>query len=213
MRPAPFFFLDMEGHGMKDRTAQPGARARAAYMDIVEDAPEAVAIPGTRRSVRVRGIKPYTLERLTRLWVERDLAQGPPEGADATLRSMCSEPYFAVKEAALMVLNGYWAIRLWWPVLWRWWAYVRGYTESQMTPVIAAGKKKLQLTAHWMNMAYSTDMRTDWMAMTRRESERYRAELLSAASRPSSRSSLSTGGRGASSSVRSPSATGATGAS
>lgn len=181
---------------------QPDRKARREYFDtVVEDVPERVRIPGTGRSVRVSGLKPYTLHRLTRLWLEReDMAEAPAD-SPGVMRSLCGEPYFAAKEAALIVLNGYWRIRLFWPFLWRWWALWRGWTESQLAPVIAAGKKKVPLTSHWMNMAFSVDMRTDWMTLTTREAERYRAELLSAASRLSSGSTPSPEGRGDSSSA------------
>lgn len=193
---------------------QPDSKARREYFGgVVEDVPEKVRIPGTGKTVRVTGMKPYTMERLTRLWLEREDMEAAGEDSAEVTRSLCREPYFAAKEAALIVLNGYWRIRLLWPFLWRWWALVRGWTESQYTPVIAAGKKKVPLTAHWTNMAFSVDMRTDWMTMTGKEAERYRAELLSAASRLSSRSTPSPGGRGGSSSGSSPSGTGPTAAS
>ena len=193
---------------------QPETKARREYFDnVVEDIPEKVRIPGTGKTVRVTGMKPYTMQRLTRLWLERDDMDSAKEDSSETTRSLCREPYFAAKEAALIVLNGYWRIRLFLPFLWRWWALWRGWTESQYTPIIAAGKKKVPLTAHWTNMAFSVDMRTDWMTMTRKEAERYRAELFSAASRLSSRNIPSPEGRDGSSSDSSASGTGSTTAS
>ena len=70
-----------------------------------------------------------------------------------------------------------------------------------MTPIIMEGKKKLPLMAHWSNMAYSTDMRSDWVKMTKEEAEQYRAELLSVAKQLSSRSSHATETQGDSSSA------------
>jgi hypothetical protein len=58
-----------------------------------------------------------------------------------------------------------------------------------MLPIIMEGKKKLPLTAHWMIMAYSADMRTDMVKMTKAEAEQYRAELLSATKQLSSKNS------------------------
>lgn len=191
---------------------QPDLKARKEYRTIVDDTPSVVRIPGTGRSVKIRGIKPYTLERLTDLWLERDAASAPSDSAE-TLRSMCVEPYFSVREACLIVLNSYWRIRLLYPLMWRIWGRWIGYTEEQMSPIIEEGKKKLPLAAHWRNMAFSTDMRTDWMKMTEKEAEQYRAELLSAAKALSSRSGRSTGGQGGSSSGSSPSGTGDTAAS
>ena len=175
-------------------------QARQEYHEVVFDKPTIVAIPGTKKSVSLRGVKPYTLERLTQLWLERDEASAPSDSA-STLKSMCIEPYFAVREALLFVLNGYWKIKFFYKPLCWWWGKVKGYTNEQMLPIIIEGKKKLPLTAHWTVMAYSTDMRTDWMKMTKKEAEQYRAELLSVAKQLSSRNSLATEGQSDSSSV------------
>ena len=165
--------------------------ARELYDEVMYDVPTRVHIAGTNRYVSVRGIKPYTLERLTRLWVERDADTAPDDSA-STLKSMCKSPYFTIKEAVLMTLNSYWKIRLLYPLKWRIWAYFRGYTEGQVSGIIQEGKKKLPLTEHWINMAFSVDMRTDWMKMTKKEAEQHRAELLSEVNALSSRSSRST---------------------
>ena len=174
-------------------------KARQEYHENVFDIPTIVPIKGTSKKVSLRGVKPYTMERLTRLWIERDLASIPDDSAD-TLKSLCIEPYFAVKEALLFVLNDYWKIRLFFPFLSWWWGKVKGYTEEQMLPIILEGKKKVQLTAHWSNMAYSVDMRSDWMKMTKTEAEQYRAELLSVSKQLLSKSSPATETQGVSSS-------------
>lgn len=182
-----------------DFMKQADLKARQEYHEVVFDKPTMVAIPGTKKEVSLRGVKPYTLERLTQLWLERDESSAPNDSA-STLKSLCVEPYFAVKEALLFVLNDYWKIRLFFPILSWWWGKVKGYTEEQMSPIILEGKKKLPLMAHWTNMAYSVDMRTDWVKMTKEEAEQYRAELLSVAKQLSSRNSLATEGQGVSSS-------------
>lgn len=182
-----------------DFMKQVDLQARQEYHEVVFDKPTIVAIPGTKKKVSLRGVKPYTLERLTQLWLKRDEASAPTDSA-STLKSMCVEPYFAVREALLFVLNDYWKIRLFFPFLSWWWGKVKGYTEEQMLPIILEGKKKVQLTAHWSVMAYSTDMRSDWIKMTKEEAEQYRAELLSVAKQLSSRSSPATEGQRASSS-------------
>lgn len=173
---------------------QVSRQARMGYDEIVNDIPTRVQIPGTNRIVKVRGIRPYTLERLTKLWIARD-ARTIPEDSASTLKSMCEEPYFAIKEAVILTLNSFWGLLLIYPFKWRIWAYLRGYTEGQVSGIIQEGKKKLPLTAHWTNMAFSVDMRTDWMKMTSKEAEQYRAELLSAASAVSLRNSQSTDGQ------------------
>lgn len=164
---------------------QPDKKARAEYRNLMYDIPTDVRIPGTNRNVRLRGMKPYTIERLTRLWGEREMRV--PEDAADTLKSECQDPYFSVKCACVMVLNSYWGLRLLYPFKWRIWAFLRQYNEEQMLPIIAEGKKKLPLEAFWNNMVFLTDMRADWMRMTAKEAETFQAEQISAANRLSSK--------------------------
>lgn len=177
---------------------QPDIQSRKHYLDIVEDAVSIVKIPRTRKTVHLHWVKPYTLERLTRIWIERDLASVRINDGSDVLRDMAKEPYFAFKEAALLILNHDIRIRFFYPILWRWLAF--RYDETQMEPIIVAGKKKLPLMAHYGIMAYSADMRTDLMKMTKKEAEQYQAELLSAMKLLSSKTSRPTETQGGDSS-------------
>lgn len=124
---------------------QPDINARRAYTDIVEDMPTIVPIPRTNRSVMLRGIKPYTIERLTRLWQERELYSTMPKTSGDTLKSMAIEPYFTIKEAVLMVLNSYWKIRILYPFMWRIWAYFGSMTRSRCFQSSKPVKKNFSL--------------------------------------------------------------------
>ena len=163
--------------------AQPSLLSRAEYYGHEVNAVTVVEIPGTRKKLRMRELHPGTIKRITRLWLERDMSAAAVDSGDSVTKDLFKEPYFAFKEAALLYLNHDIKIRFLYPLLWRWWAF--RYTESQMVPIIEAGKKKAPLEAHYVTMAFSTDMRTDWMKMTRKEAEQYQAELLSAMKRRS----------------------------
>lgn len=157
-------------------------KQKKEYSDIVNDSVSIVPIKGTRRSVRLRWVKPYTMERITDIWLERDMASAKIEEATDVAKDLAKEPYFAFKEAALLILNNDIKIRLFYPLYWRWLAY--RYDETQMVDIIAEGKKKLPLMAHFEIMAYSLDMRMDARKMTKKEADQYRAELLSAMKQP-----------------------------
>lgn len=161
--------------------------------ELAFNIPTEVSIPGTGRKVSIKGIKSITIEHLTKLWMRRDMATA--QSASDTLKSLCVDPYFSIKAACLFVLNGWLRIKLFYPIMWRVWACWYGYTEEQMSPIIAEAKKKLPLTAFWSNMAYLADMRMDWMKMTGKEAEQYRAELISAVNLLSSRNSRNTEGQ------------------
>ena len=173
---------------------QPTPEPRTEYSDIVNDSVSVVQIKGTKRTVRLHWIKPYTMERITRIWIERDLASARLEGGSDVLKDLAKEPYFAFKEAALMILNNDIKIRLFYGIYWRWLAFK--YDETQIEDIVTEGKKKLPLMAHYGIMAYSLDMRTDWMTMTKKEAGQFRAELLSEAKRPSSRTFPNTAAQG-----------------
>lgn len=158
-----------------------------AYVASESAQPTKVQIPGTRRKITLREMHPGTIEKITKIWIERDLASANIESGANVLKDLAKEPYFAFKEAAAYYLNHDIKLRLFWPILWRWWAF--RYTESQMVPIIAEGKKKLPLEAHFEIIAYSMDTRTDWMEMTKKEVERYQAEQLLAIKRLSSKTS------------------------
>jgi hypothetical protein len=166
---------------------QPSIDERIEYDSIVNNRPSEVRIAGRKRPVRLYWLKPYTLERLTEVWLERDMASAKIESDVDVAKDMLKEPYFAFKEAALMMLNHDIKIRLFYPLLWR--HLARRYSEEQIAPIVAAGKKKLPLVAHYEIMAYSQDMRTDMIKMTKMEAEQYQAERLSALKQLSLKSS------------------------
>ena len=169
---------------------QPTLEQRQAYNDIVENSVTIVPIEGTKRSFKLRWLHPYTIERLTKVWIERDIASAKVSKSAEALKDLAKEPYFAFKEAALMILNHDIKIRLFYGLFWRWLS-IR-YTEPQMVPIIAAGKKKIPLLAHYETMVFSMDMRTDMRKMTTAEAEQYRAELLLEAKRHSAKTSQNT---------------------
>lgn len=169
---------------------QPTLEQRQTYNSIVENSVTVVPIEGTKRSVKLCWMHPYTIERLTQVWLERDVASAKVSKSSEALKDLAKEPYFAFKEAALMILNDYTKIRLFYGLYWRWLSLK--YSEPQMVPIIAEGKKKLPLLAHYETMVFSMDMRTDMMKMTTKEVEQYRAELLLEAKRLSAKTSQNT---------------------
>ena len=171
---------------------QPTLKQRQEYNDIVENSVSVVPIEGTKRSFKLRWMHPYTIERLTKVWIERDIASANVSKSANALKDLAKEPYFAFKEAALMILNHDLKIRLFYGIFWRWLS-IR-YSEPQIVPVIAEGKKKLPLMARYETIIFSMDMRTDMIKMTTAEVEQYRAELLLGAKRLSAKTSPNTEG-------------------
>jgi hypothetical protein len=76
------------------------------------------------------------------------------------------------KVAACIILNGLWSIKLRYWFLWRWFYYVREYTDEQLAPIIEEGKKKVPVEAYYESTILAIGMRDTMMAMTRAEVER-----------------------------------------
>lgn len=166
---------------------QPTLAQRRDYVAHESAEPSRVLIPGTKRTITLREMHPGTIEKITKIWIERDLASAEVNNGSELLKDLVKEPYFAFKEAAAYYLNHDIKLRLFWPFLWRWWAF--RYTESQMLPIIQEGKKKLPAWTHYEVMVYSMDTRTDWMKLTKKEAEQYQAEQALALKRRSSKTS------------------------
>ena len=60
-------------------------------MDIAENSVSVVPIKGTKKSVRLRWLKPYTIERITQIWIERDLAAAQLEKGADVLKDLAKE--------------------------------------------------------------------------------------------------------------------------
>ena len=157
---------------------RPDISAMLDYFAHEVNQPSYVVIPGTRRKLKMREIHPGTMKWLTRIWQERELATASVNSGAEVLKDLAIEPYFAFKEAALMILNHDIRIRLFYGLYWRYLAH--RYDETQIVPIVEEGKKKLPLMAHYEIMVFSTDMRTDLMTMTKAEAERSLQELRSA---------------------------------
>lgn len=83
------------------------------------------------------------------------------------------------KIAALIVLNGFFKIKLLYWLLWRWYFYIRQYKAEQLYPIIAEGKKKVPQIGYLMSTTLTASMRDTVKAMTRAEVEHTQAALSS----------------------------------
>lgn len=129
---------------------QPDLATRMALMQIEASKKEEVTVLGTRRVLKISFLHDYTVQKITELLLEREeLEEAAKNGdSDDIMRSAVKHPYFSIKMAALAVLNDPLKIALFYPVLWRWWAFVRKYNEAQIASVTTAIQKKNQGILH-----------------------------------------------------------------
>ncbi len=135
---------------MEDK--QPSLAVRQAVMSIMNDIPTVITIPGTKHKVRLKFLRDCTVDKVTRLLLEREEAEEQAEGADELMRSAAKHPYLNLKIAVCYVLNDYWRLRLWFPFVWRWWAYVWRLDEAQVAAVLDCVKKKTSDFLLWYSM-------------------------------------------------------------
>ena len=91
-----------------------------------------------------------------------------------------SESQVSCKLAAIVVLNGFFKIKLFYPILWRWYYYIKQYDDSVLLPIIEMGKKKVQLTEYYSIMMLAQGLKDTHQTMTREEASRILQELSSA---------------------------------
>lgn len=66
-------------------------------------------------------------------------------------------------------LNGYFSIKFKWWFLWRWYYFIRKYTDSELVEAIALIKKKVASGSYLLNTTLLIGMRETMMQMNREE--------------------------------------------
>ena len=123
---------------------QPELFTRIALSQIEFNKTEYVEIPGTKKRVKISFLHDYTVQKITELLLEREEMEDAVRKSESNevMRSAVKHPYFSIKLAAIGVLNSPFKIAVFYPILWRWWAYVRKFNEAQIASVTMAIQKK-----------------------------------------------------------------------
>lgn len=128
--------------------------------DIVSEKKDAVTVRG--RKFMVGWLRNGTKRKITHIMLS--------DGDDDKVNSKC---------AAAIVLNGYWKILLFYWALWRWFYYVKQYSDGELLPLIEAGKKKVRVEDYCVCTILLTEIKDTVKAMTREEVNRIRQESFS----------------------------------
>lgn len=145
-----------------DVVGQPTLEQQMAATRMIYDEPDTVELRG--RKIKMRWINGHATEKVTRVMLagERRSADGYP----------LSEGMVVCKCAAALRLNGYWKIRMLWWAVWRWYYYVRQYSEFELLPLIAMAQKKTPVLPYYQAITSLTVLKETRMNMTRQEVER-----------------------------------------
>lgn len=128
---------------------------------IVENKKDIVEIRGTKFSIG--WMRNRTRRKVTDIFLE--------EKDEDKVSSKC---------AAAFVLNGYFKIKFFYWFLWRWFYYVKQYSDKELMPLVELCKKKAQPGDYFLITIYLTEMRDTIKSMTREEVSRIRQESFMA---------------------------------
>lgn len=144
---------------MNNKTiTQPSLKEQKELNDLVENEP--TYIPLGKRKITIRWIHRGTLRKISKV-----------------IHSEKREDEIASRCAAILILNGWWKITLFYHILWRY--IFMKYSDEDLAPVILACKKKEELQAHQYLLLTMLliEMRDTMMSMNREEAERIRQGL------------------------------------
>ena len=141
---------------MGKKINQPTPEQQAALDNVIDNSVDEVRIPGTKSVYKIKWLRWGARRKITRIMQSKR--------AD-------DEILFLHKIAACIILNGYWRIKFFFPFLWRWFAYIKQYSEGQLSPIIETGKKKVPAEDFYLTTILVIGMKDLMMTMTKREAE------------------------------------------
>lgn len=97
---------------------------------------------------------------------------------DILLEDKGSEGKIVCKCAAALRLDNWWKIPLFFWFLWRYYYYIKCYTEEDLLPYIEECKKKVPVEKYFGCIMLLTAMKDTMMMMTREEVNRIQAEQI-----------------------------------
>lgn len=139
---------------------QPQIEDEKLLNEVMEDSVDVVSIKNTNKKYKIGWLKKGTMRKIS--------SETLKDGEDDAL---------SAKTAALVILNNYWKIKFFYPILWRWFFYIKEYSDEQLSDIIAVGKKKVPYIQFLTNTILVTGMRDTIMTMTKKEAERIRQGL------------------------------------
>ena len=137
---------------------QPNIEQQRELNDVLKNSVDYVML--RNKKCKIKWIKRYTIRRITDVMVA--------EGNEDEVTAKC---------AALILLNGWWKIKLFFAFYWRilWYKY----SDTDLMPIVALGKKKAesQVQPYLIATISLTEMKDTMMMMNRQEAERTLQEL------------------------------------
>lgn len=137
----------------EENISQPEKEYEILLNDIAESGKDTIELRG--KKWRIGWLRNGTKRKITQIFLK--------EKREDKVGSKC---------VAALILNGYWKIKFFYWFLWRWFYYVKQYSDVEMIPVVHMCKKKIQVTGYFVLTILLTGIRDTIMMMTLEEAER-----------------------------------------
>lgn len=147
---------------MSEAKTRPTIEQQKDLDDVLENSFEEVSIVGSNKKYNVGWLKRGAIRKISHIMSSNDSV---------------NDDKISCKISSCIILNGYWSIKLFYWILWRWLYYVKQYGDEQLKPLIEVGKKKVPQIAYYETTISMIGMKDTIMTMTKKEVERFRQEL------------------------------------
>ena len=159
------------------KVEQPSLEAQRIYASVRDNDATIVNIAGTKKKYKIRWLKNGQIEKLSRLLIRKGETDDKDGKNDDALDAVLNDSKLACKAAAIYILDGYWKIKFRYWFLWRWFYYIREYSNDQLKDILEEGKKKVPLAQFLMTTMCLTGAKATLMTMRTEEAERTLREL------------------------------------
>lgn len=162
---------------------QPTEEQQREYISARDNDATVVRIEGTNKKYKIRWLRNGQMVKLSRLLLHKaDTDDRDPKDGDKNdiLREVLSDNKLACKAAAIFILNSWVKLKLCYWFLWRWFYYVKEYSDAQLHELLNEGKKKVPWVQFLGTTMCLTEAKGTLMNMTMREAEHTLQELRSA---------------------------------
>lgn len=150
-------FLKLKSMAKEQVIEQPSDEMQALQKAVVENKADEVML--RNRKIKMKFIRAGVRSKLTDIYLN--------ESDESKVGAKC---------AAIVVLNGFWAIKLFYWFLWRWFFYIKQYTDEEYIPLMSMCKKKVGVENYFLLTTLLTGMKDTLMTMTRKETEQFLRE-------------------------------------
>ena len=150
---------------------QPSIDIQQLYLELISNDAEEVEILRTKKKYKIRWLKNGQLEKLTRLLLHKRTVGEKMTTGSEVLDAVLEDCKLTCKAAAIIILDGYWKLKLRYWFLWRWFYYIRQYDDMQLIKILEVGKKKVPLKQFYATITSLTEAKDTLMRMTTKEVE------------------------------------------